>query len=116
MHGEQEDPASAVVSAAPSSGNTSAASDLGDALAASGSGDTLAASGLGGASAAFLFKRVDWPQWLIDAVDYLQELSIAETWLALLVSFVKLEKKLKFTEFTGTVSNPISHFDVSNAD
>jgi len=48
-----------------------------------------------------LLSRDDWPQWLENGVDYLQETSAEEKWLLLLVSFVKLERQLGPGEAVG---------------
>ena len=55
-----------------------------------------------------LLERDDWPQWLVDGVDYLQGVSTVETWTTFLVSFVRLERSLGFS---STVSK---HHDVDS--
>jgi len=41
-----------------------------------------------------LLNRDGWPCWLVDGVNYLQEISAEEKWVLMLVSFVELERQL----------------------
>ncbi|KAN0107118.1 hypothetical protein V8E52_010478 [Russula decolorans] len=47
-------------------------------------------------TAHILTERGDWPPWLVDGVEYMQSVSTEESWVALIMSFVKLEKSLGF--------------------
>jgi hypothetical protein len=53
-----------------------------------------------------ILKRDDWPAWFGDGIDYLQNISTAVEWVALLAEFVKLETGLGFT---GTVRQYPGH-------
>jgi len=55
-----------------------------------------------------LISRDDWPAWLLKGVDYLQEISEEEGWVALLVSFVDLELQLGPNQYVGC--RPLPHF------
>jgi len=48
-----------------------------------------------------LLRRDGWPTWLVNGVDYLQEISEEEAWVSLLVSFVELEQQLGPSEMVG---------------
>jgi len=48
-----------------------------------------------------LLSRDGWPTWLVNSVDYLQEISEEEEWVSLLVSFVELELQLGPNEIVG---------------
>jgi hypothetical protein len=48
-----------------------------------------------------LLSRDGWPTWLVNGVDYLQEISEEEEWVSLLVSFVELELQLGPNEIVG---------------
>lgn len=52
-----------------------------------------------------LSDRDDWPRWFVDAVDYLQSISMAKSWTTLLASIVKFERSLGFA---GAVSDLIN--------
>jgi len=41
-----------------------------------------------------LLSRDGWPTWLVNGIDYLQEISEEEAWVSLLVSFVEVEQQL----------------------
>ena len=58
--------------------------------------DTLATSSAS-VTSDLLSDRDDWPRWFVDGVDYLQDVLTTETWVALLESFVRLERSLGFT-------------------
>jgi hypothetical protein len=48
-----------------------------------------------------LLSRDGWPTWLVNGVDYLQEISEEEEWVSLLVSFIELELQLGPNEIVG---------------
>jgi hypothetical protein len=43
-----------------------------------------------------LEEQHDWPQWLVDGIVQLQEISARVPWVNLLASFVKFERSLGF--------------------
>ena len=48
-----------------------------------------------------LLRRDGWPTWLVNGMDYLQEISEEDAWVSLLVSFVELEQELGPSETVG---------------
>jgi hypothetical protein len=48
-----------------------------------------------------LLSHDGWPTWLVNGVDYLQEISKEEEWVSLLLSFVELELQLGPNEIVG---------------
>jgi hypothetical protein len=58
----------------------------------------------GVARAALTSEQYDWPQWLIDGIVQLKQISKEEPWLSLLASFVEFERSLGFP---SAVSNMI---------
>jgi hypothetical protein len=62
-------------------------------------------------AATLLSERDDWPKWLVDSIDYLKDISEAETWVTLLANFVRLERRLGFAGADRAVSNPTDQSD-----
>ena len=48
-----------------------------------------------------LLSRDGWPTWLVNCVDYLQEISEEQEWVLLLHSFVELELQQGPSDIVG---------------